>query len=741
MFVPHLNFKALISICELLASCSTYDFTPSFALVLASWIEVVNFSINFSVSSSGGVGGTVNNTMFYPDENLFYIIPLYFFFVARIIKKSNMGAAVSSNFSEMSQQASSEFSTDISQDTKSAQKAQNSASQSCKNMRIEAVDGASVSACNNKVSQGITAEQINESIQDANIENESYTQMQQKMSQAAKSVVKGFNFGAYAKATNTVKQSMQVSTKMSNEISQECSTENEGINQVLQECDGVDISAKGPNSNVYACNMEVQQEILMKQVAKCQQDAAASNKSVQQLEQMAKQVATAETIGLDPMMLFIIGGIIACVVLIFIGKPIVNSVAKNLLDGPNVAMFAGIAMVVGALVLYVLSWKMKNNPDKWQPQMLATAYPGDSKFIKADRFTDDELANLDEFCSSVTSKSACTSKQGNKGDICAWNYETGTCQIKETFVGYPVQTMGSDTVDDDGKLGGVLPAAVNDACEKNAKCSGWRWDALQSLKNAGGMTIMSKMKSHTVNAGTKLVAGIPFIPKPKNVFDREKCKDKLPTCAKGCNKGLLPDVRPACGVMNKGGQPVLVTNKQDCEGNDRNNNTFTVDQGGKNNKCTIPGCAWRNNQCVNKGGKTDWKCKAYNCLECKKTPMLGIGVTYGLKRRGLPTIEQPKWSKDAYKKYATGLGGESEQSTPGENANMRCGKFGQFGCVKLPAPGVTKAGLSLNTNICYGVAGLGLIMIIVSRVMKKPITHYDGYTGLQIEGAHPSELM
>ena len=631
-----------------------------------------------------------------------------------------MGAAVSSNFSEMSQQASTEFSTDISSSNKSAQKAQNKAVQSCTNMKIVVKDGASVSVCNNKVSQGISAEQINESIQDANIQNESYTTMQQKMSQAAKSVVKGFNFGAFTQATNVAKQSMNVSTKMSNDISQECNSENEGINSVLQECDSVEIDASG--GEVFACNMEVQQEILMKQVAKCQQDAATSNKSISNLEQIAKQVATAASIGIDPMMLFIIGGIVACVVVVFMGKPLINTVANNALDGANLAMLVGIAMVVGACGLYAISLMTDTTPGKWDPQMLATAYPGDGKFIKADRFTDEELENLGDFCSSVTSRAACTGKAGKKGDICAWNYDTGQCQIKETFVGYPTKIMGSDTVDDEGNLGGVLPADINDACKSNKKCSGWRWDALPSLKISGGMVIMDEMKAHTASAGTDILeVVVPFVPQPK-VYDREKCKEgTVPYCTKGCEKGLIPDVRPACGIVSKGGNNVIVTTKADCEGNGRNTTSFTVDQTpgrGNAGKCTIPGCSWRNGQCVNKGGKTSWKCKSYNCLQCTEQPMLGVGVMYGLNRTGLPPIKPMKWSKDAHKKLATGLGGESQQSTPQEDQSMRCQKYGQFGAVKLPAKGITKEGLKFNEHVSFGLAGLGVIMIIISRIVK-----------------------
>ena len=79
-----------------------------------------------------------------------------------------MGAAVSSNFSEQAQSASTSFSTEIKQESKAAQSAQNTASQECKDMKIVAKgDGTVVEACNNKISQGITAKQLQETIQDA----------------------------------------------------------------------------------------------------------------------------------------------------------------------------------------------------------------------------------------------------------------------------------------------------------------------------------------------------------------------------------------------------------------------------------------------------------------------------------------------------------------------------------------------------------------------------------------------
>ena len=171
-----------------------------------------------------------------------------------------MGAAVSSNFSEQAQSASTSFSTEIKQESKAAQSAQNTASQECKDMKIIAKgDGTVVEACNNKISQGITAKQLQETIQDAQIQNESYQSLQQKMSQAAKSVVKGFNFGAYAEAKNTVKQSMNASATISNDISQECGAASQGVNEAFQKCEKSEITATD-GAEVRMCNMEVEQQ-------------------------------------------------------------------------------------------------------------------------------------------------------------------------------------------------------------------------------------------------------------------------------------------------------------------------------------------------------------------------------------------------------------------------------------------------------------------------------------------------
>ena len=71
-----------------------------------------------------------------------------------------MGAAVSSNYAEQASSASTSFSTEIKQENKAAQSAQNEASQECEGMRIEVGSTSTVDACNNKVSQGITAKQL-----------------------------------------------------------------------------------------------------------------------------------------------------------------------------------------------------------------------------------------------------------------------------------------------------------------------------------------------------------------------------------------------------------------------------------------------------------------------------------------------------------------------------------------------------------------------------------------------------
>tara|TARA_A100001015_G_scaffold125608_1_gene139166 strand:+ start:3638 stop:5491 length:1854 start_codon:yes stop_codon:yes gene_type:complete len=609
-----------------------------------------------------------------------------------------MGVAVSSNFSEMSQEASNEFSTGISQDSKANQTAQNVAQQECKNMKIKSGPGAKVEACNNKVSQSITAEQLNEQIQDANIQNESYTQMQQKMSQAAKSVVKGFNFGAFSSATNSVKQSMSVSTKMSNEISQECNTENAGINKVLQSCDGFEIDAS-TGGEVYACNMDVQQEILMKQVAKCQQDASASNKSIQKLEQLAKQSASAAAIGIDPMTYFIIGGIIGCVLIIFIGKPIITGISKNaenFFKPEKIMMMAGIAAIGGGGFLAVMSMMMKKDKAKWVPQMHTTGYPGDGKFIRASRFSEDDLANLDKFCNGLN-RQQCTGAAGGKGDICEYDFENG-CQIKRTFVGYPKKVLGSES-------NGVSPQSANDACVNDEKCSGWRWDVTAKDKLSGGMDVVEQMKLHSkdVSEAETMLTGA------KPGYSRKQCFEKPPMCTKGCPEGTFPDVRDACGIRDG----KIVTDKTTCE----SRGTFTENQGG-GKSCSIPGCKWQNETCVNKGGaaKKGWECKTYNCLKCKKDPATGVAILYSLKKGGLPDIEPAIWTKDIWKKYATGVGGESNSVSASESANMKCANFQSYGAVKLPPKGVSKEGNNLTMMAGLGIGGIGLLLLIIGII-------------------------
>ena len=104
-----------------------------------------------------------------------------------------MGASVSSNYAEQAQSATQSFSTKVGQAMKSSQDAVNSAVQECRNMTITAKN-SDVSACQQEVEQGIV-QASERSLSEGVDENQSYSAMQQKMSQAAKALVKGFNFG------------------------------------------------------------------------------------------------------------------------------------------------------------------------------------------------------------------------------------------------------------------------------------------------------------------------------------------------------------------------------------------------------------------------------------------------------------------------------------------------------------------------------------------------------------------
>ena len=642
-----------------------------------------------------------------------------------------MGAAVSSNYAEQASSASTSFSTEIKQENKAAQSAQNEASQVCENMKIQVdATGATVSACNNKVSQGITAKQLQKTIQDASIQNESYQALQQKMSQAAKSVVKGFNFGAYSQAKNTVKQSMTASAQISNDISQECGASNAAVNKAFQKCDKVDIvvGENAEGADVRACNMDVDQQIIMEQVSECQQKSDVANKATQKLTQSAKQVAVAKSIGLDPFMLLlpaIIGAVIVAIIIVrSTGK-----IAQNVLKPKNVCMFVGLGCIGCGVFLYILTMlqdKEFKKPQTNRPQMLATAYPGDGQFIKANQLTEAQLDNFPDYCSSATTKSQCAAKP--KG-ICEWLVRERECRIKTGLVGYPYKFRESDDPD----APGVTAVEVNQACEDDVDCSGWRWDALPSEVNAGAISMQQEMKPHTANAGTEVMS---FLSGGKSdeeggVFDREKCFNKgapkMPLCQTGCPENTFPDIQDYCGIKQildpttgiPTGEKTFVTTKEECEGPSHNFPKSTSQ--GKDLGCTIMGCRWNKdiNKCVNKGsGAKSWKCKTYNCVKCKEGEPLGTAVMYTGQYPGLPEIEEAQWSEDAYKRYATGLQGTSVEAKPTELSGLTCARFTQFGAVKLPPAGITKEGNKLRGYGGYGLMGLGLILVIIFAIMS-----------------------
>ena len=624
-----------------------------------------------------------------------------------------MGASVSSNYAEQAQSASQSFSTKVGQAMKSSQSAVNSAVQECRNMTITAKN-SDVSACQQEVEQGISAKQVNEAFQKASIENQSYSAMQQKMSQAAKALVKGFNFGAYSSASNTVKQSMQASVAVSNEVSQECGSSNAGVNKVMQTCDGIKVEADG--SKVQVCNQAAAQKQLINQISKCRQDTAVKNKAVQNMMQTAKQTAVASSIGVDPVLLGIVLVVALAVGGIFFVKRATNP--------KFVRIFAAVASVCGGIALIVVSMLNANKPGFDQDQMLATAYPSDSKFVNPGEFTEDQIANLKAQCNpEVDGGRKLTSAQCRaKSDVCEYNLQKGACQLKSTLVGYPYVLQGTET-------DGVLPANVNDACMADPKCSGWRWDATDADQAGKGFAFLRTMKKNEVDEQAMdglAVKAVQFLltgdGNKKNKFSRQKCYDSKPYCQEGCTEGFA-DVRDACGI--KGGKFV---GEAECNGR----RPFTTPDGG-----AVKGCTWRNGQCMNNAAtENTWKTKAYSCVKCRDDPPKGVGVLYTLTKDGLPPIAKATWTADAWKRYATGEGGASASVNPDESASLQCANFPRFGAVRMPpsgrAPtaecvdsnswGCTVPSKGFNNGMRFGGIGLialGIVLFVIQVIVGR----------------------
>ena len=85
---------------------------------------------------------------------------------------------------------------------------------------------------------------------------------------------------------------------------------------------------------------------------------------------------------------------------------------------------------------------------------------------------------------------------------------------------------------------------------------------------------------------------------------------------------------------------------------------------------------------------------------------------------GLPKLEQARWSKDAWKRYATGLQGTSVEAKPTELSGLTCARFTQFGAVKLPPAGITREGNRLRGFASYGLAGIGVLLILAFVIIS-----------------------
>ena len=602
-----------------------------------------------------------------------------------------MGAANSSNVAESVSDSVMDFNTSISTSASASQSSSNTAEQYCSNTRIVAKDGASVEVCNSNVKQTISSSQLNENIQQAQVKNKAFSELQQKMDQAARSTVSGFNFGNFSNASNALRQAMSVSTSISNDIAQNCNTENSSINKAFQKCDNTDIEATGKDTEVRACSMDVIQDQIMKQVASCSQEAAASNTAVHKLKQEASQSAVAETKGFDMLAAIIVAIIVGGIILL----ASINTF-KQLLKPAKLLMIAGAASMVGAIILLIIYLVLNGKLKEQLPPMLTTGFPSDREFFNPVGMSRQNIRNFKEICGSAHYDSTNYTESGNevsdsvaeqqcmndkRSSLCTWDYIKGCVVSKKELVGYPMD-----------KLPNVTPKQTNEKCQKNEDCAGWRWDLSDALKKTqmGIKTSMLPDKPLKSSCPTDPKTKLPTDPNCHQ-FSHEECNKNDAYCTLGCDPEKNPqakptaeegtvfaDVRDACGVkLDQNGKRVLLTDKNECN----NRTPFTTAQG-----CTIPGCYWddEKSQCFNRGGaeKKKWQCKSYNCLACNQQTPRGIGVLYRYDYDGLPTIEAPKWSNDMRTKYATGdgAGGTMDES---DKDQLRCGAMYHYGAVKL----------------------------------------------------------
>ena len=186
-----------------------------------------------------------------------------------------MGASVSSNYAEQAQSASQSFSTKVGQAMKSSQSAVNSAVQTCHNMTITAKN-SDVSACQQEVEQGISAKQVNEAFQKASIENQSYSAMQQKMSQAAKAPGKASTWGLLVRVQHGKAEHASLGRGVQR------SEPGVRVRQRRRQQGDADLrwhQSEADGSKVQVCNQAAAQKQLINQISKCRQDTAVKNKA------------------------------------------------------------------------------------------------------------------------------------------------------------------------------------------------------------------------------------------------------------------------------------------------------------------------------------------------------------------------------------------------------------------------------------------------------------------------------
>jgi hypothetical protein len=284
-----------------------------------------------------------------------------------------------------------------------------------------------------------------------------------QLSQVAESVSKGINLGNVSDAENNVSTLMQSTIQSINDFSKTCLVESSQSQELIAKAGG-DVTIKA-----------IKMSQLNNAVASCMSNILNNNKISNTLDNIVSQSASAKSIGIDPMMIFIA---IAIIVVGTIGS--ITFAFKSALQ--YIIPIIGIILIVCGIVLVIKYKKRPKSDAKWYgftPGIGKTKYCSKNlKIISTESdLTPDQVEKKflsDEKCSVAdwTTKET-TFYSGDVSDECVKELSTNTGANFINMIDPKFFASDIDPNNNQGQVGNIFINTKTGKVSKRGEMGGW----------------------------------------------------------------------------------------------------------------------------------------------------------------------------------------------------------------------------------------------------------------------------